>query len=596
MTRLAQFAAVEVPAYEGYVHRKHELVDEFREDLRLEEFQPRVLTSFVRNQLIDKVYLPLVGDNFAKQLGSAGESKRTDRMGLLLLISPPGYGKTTLMEYIANRLGIIFMKINGPAIGHQVTSLDPEEAPNASAREEVEKLNLALEMGDNVMIYLDDIQHCNPELLQKFISLCDATRKIEGVYKGQTRTYDLRGRKVCVVMAGNPYTESGEKFQIPDMLANRADTYNLGEIIGDNADSFELSYLENSLTSNPTLNNLATKSSNDVYAFLRMAQTGSQDPVDLEGSYSLDEINEIVSTLTKLIHARDIVLSVNREYIRSAGQADEYRTEPPFKLQGSYRNMNRISEKVSPIMNDEELATLIYSLYENDAQTLTTGAEANLLKFRELIGTLAGEAEERWENIKRTFSQNVRMKGIDTGDKIGQVIAQMTTFSDGLDAIRGAVTKGVQHLTADAGKDEHVEAMVGQLSQLGTGLEAIQETMSSGLGHLQTMGDSGDDTGGLTATFDPQAMQQLTEVISQLKQTSAARTEEEETERTIHIVNKVPKVVVSIIREQFKLMEGWMQPLVDATKDQRADMVRLDEKLNTVLQHYNQLLDQFDDD
>ena len=33
-------------------------------------------------------------------------------------------------------------------------------------------------------------------------------------------------------MAGNPYTESGEKFQIPDMLANRADTYNLGDIIG----------------------------------------------------------------------------------------------------------------------------------------------------------------------------------------------------------------------------------------------------------------------------------------------------------------------------------------------------------------------------
>ena len=34
-------------------------------------------------------------------------------------------------------------------------------------------------------------------------------------------------------MAGNPYTESGDKFQIPDMLANRADTYNLGDVIGD---------------------------------------------------------------------------------------------------------------------------------------------------------------------------------------------------------------------------------------------------------------------------------------------------------------------------------------------------------------------------
>merc|ERR1711903_269366 len=120
-------------------------------------------------------------------------------------MGPPGYGKTTLMEYIANRMGLIFMKINGPTVGHEVTSLDPSEAGNAGAREEVQKLNLALEMGDNVMIYLDDIQHCNPEFLQKFISLCDAQRKIEGVWKGRPRTYDLKGRKVAVVMVGNPY-------------------------------------------------------------------------------------------------------------------------------------------------------------------------------------------------------------------------------------------------------------------------------------------------------------------------------------------------------------------------------------------------------
>ena len=37
----------------------------------------------------------------------------------------------------------------------------------------------------------------------------------------------------------------------------------------------------------------------------------------------------------------------------------------------------------NPIMNDQELQTLIFSHYENEAQTLTTGAEANLLKFRE---------------------------------------------------------------------------------------------------------------------------------------------------------------------------------------------------------------------
>jgi hypothetical protein len=86
------------------------------------------------------IYLPLVGANLAKQLGAAGAAKRTDQMGMLLLISPPGYGKTTLMEYVAARLCLVFIKVNGPALGHQVTSLDPEEAPNATARQEIEKV------------------------------------------------------------------------------------------------------------------------------------------------------------------------------------------------------------------------------------------------------------------------------------------------------------------------------------------------------------------------------------------------------------------------------------------------------------------------
>ena len=245
------------------------------------------------------------------------------------------------------------------------------------------------------MIYLDDIQHCNPEFLQKFISLCDATRRIEGVYKGRTRTYDLRGRKVCVVMAGNPYTESGEKFQIPDMLANRADTYNLGDVVGDNRDAFELSYLENSLTSNSVLSMLQSRSRQDVYSVVEMAQQDSPQGITLEGNYSAEEIEELVAVMRKLLRIRDVLLKVNQLYIDSAAQADEYRTEPPFKLQGSYRDMNKLAERVVPIMNDDELQSLIMSHFENQAQTLTTGAEANLLRFKELIGVLAGEDAQR---------------------------------------------------------------------------------------------------------------------------------------------------------------------------------------------------------
>jgi hypothetical protein len=202
-----------------------------RRRLRLDEFTPRVLSSFVRNKLINEVYLPLVGDNLAKQLGAAGAAKRTDLMGLLLLVSPPGYGKTTLMEYVASKLGLVFVKVNGPSLGHSVVSLDPAEAPNATARQEVEKINLALEMGNNVMLYLDDIQHTTPSC-SRSSSRSATVAAHRGRVEGRTRTYDLRGKKFCVVMAGNPYTETGASFRIPDMLANRADTYNLGDILG----------------------------------------------------------------------------------------------------------------------------------------------------------------------------------------------------------------------------------------------------------------------------------------------------------------------------------------------------------------------------
>ena len=439
MTRLQHFEQVTVPANLAFAAQKKELTSRFAQDLRLEEFKPRVMSSFVRNQLIDKLYLPLIGNNLAKQMGTAGENKRTDLMGLLLLISPPGYGKTTLMEYIADRLGLVFMKINGPAIGHDVTAVDPSDAKNSGARQELEKLNLAFEMGDNVMIYLDDIQHCNPEFLQKFISLCDGQRKIEGIYKGRSKTYDFRGKKVCVVMAGNPYTESGDKFRIPDMLANRADIYNLGDIIGDSAEVFKLSYIENCLTSNATLAKLAGKSQKDVLTLVKVAETGSREGMEFEANHSPQEINEYINILEKLLKIRDVILQVNLAYIHSAAQAEEYRMEPPFKLQGSYRNMSKLAEKVVPVMNEKELETLILSHYEGESQTLTSGAEANLLKFKELTGRMSEKEKVRWEEIKGIFQKSQKAKAFG-GNHMAQMLAQIENVSHALYGIRSALS------------------------------------------------------------------------------------------------------------------------------------------------------------
>ncbi len=437
--RLDRFAATAVPAFEQFQKRKQELAVARRRALRLDQYKAGVLSSFVRNRLLDDVYLPLIGANLAKQMGAAGVDSRTDRMGLLLLISPPGYGKTTLMEYVASRLGITLVKINGPAIGHQVTSLDPAEAPNLSAREEVEKLNLALEMGDNVMIYIDDIQHTNPEFLQKFISLCDGTRRMEGVFRGEARTYDLRGRKVAVVMAGNPYTEVGGRFRVPDMLANRADTYNLGEILGGHAEAFKDSYIENSLSSNSTLSRLAARSHADALAVLKIALSGEREGIEFEGSHGAEEINDCVQVMVRLLAVRDVILRVNQEYIRSAATEDAYRTEPPFKLQGSYRNMNKIAEKIHPLMTDAEVHAVVADHYRSEAQTLSTAAEANLLKWREINGLLTEAEAQRWDAIKRTFSRNLLTGGSGENDPVNRITGHLSAFSAGLDKIEQAV-------------------------------------------------------------------------------------------------------------------------------------------------------------
>ena len=429
--RMQDFTAQTLPLYEKFQNTKKAILKRERKNMGLDEFKPKIMSSFVRNELLDQVYLPLIGDNLAKQIGAAGKDKRTDLMGMLLLISPPGYGKTTLMEYISARLGLVFMKINGPALGHSVTSVDPEGAPNAGAREELYKLNLAFEMGDNVMIYLDDIQHCHPEFLQKFISLCDAQRKIEGVYKGEAKTYDFRGKKVAVIMAGNPYTESGDKFQIPDMLANRADIYNLGDIIGGKDQAFELSYIENSLSSNKSLALLADKPREDLKTFLRAIETGDSNSLELKGNYSATEKEEILRILHLVYEIRSTVLKVNQRYIQSAGQADVFRTEPPFKLQGSYRDMNKLSEKISPMMNDQELEQIILSHYENESQTLTQGAEFNLLRLKQMLGKSEEAEEARLEEILASFQKQQSAKGYGS-NQVAPIVERLEAMGMGL--------------------------------------------------------------------------------------------------------------------------------------------------------------------
>ncbi len=437
ITRLRQFNNEHVPAFNQFHQKKQSVLIEQRKRLRLEEFKPSALSSFVRNKLINDVYFPIIGTNLAKQIGAAGNNKRSDLMGLLLLISPPGYGKTTLIEYVASKLGMTFVKINCPSIGHDQLSLDPAQANDSTARNEVEKINLAFEMGNNVMLYLDDIQHTNPEFLQKFISLCDGSRRVDGVWNGESKTYDMRSKKFAVVMAGNPYTESGEAFSIPDMLANRADIYNLGDTLSGREHEFSLSFIENSLTSNAYMAPLATRDMEDLYKLVKIADGDPVATTELKHGYSQAEINEIVAVIQRIRKIQETVLKANEQYIASAAQDDKYRTEPPFKLQGSYRNMNKMAEKVVPVMTDEEVEQLIADHYRGEAQTLTIGAEENLLKLAELRENQTSEQAERWQQIKDDFVRHQNLG--DNDNPMATIASQISLLQKGLNQIGQAL-------------------------------------------------------------------------------------------------------------------------------------------------------------
>jgi hypothetical protein len=183
--------------------------------------------------------------------------------------------------------------------------------------------------------------------------------------------------------------------------------------------------------------------------------------------------------MKKLVKVREIILRVNQEYIHSAGQSDEFRTEPAFKLQGSYRNMNRLAEKIVAIMNDAELDVLILDHYRNESQTLTTGAEANFLKFKELIGKLTEPEAARWEEIRKTFRRNQLTRGADQNDPVSRVVAQLSAFQAGIESIRDALASGLSRPAA-------APSLTLNLEPLERGLAEFRREVSQSIAAAQT--------------------------------------------------------------------------------------------------------------
>ena len=244
----------------------------------------------------------------------------------------------------------------------------------------------------------------------------------------------------------------------------------------------------------------------------------------MRGNFSANETEELLNVLQKLIVLRDVVLKVNQMYIESAGQADEFRTEPAFRMQGSYRNMNRLAEKVLPIMNDEELMDLVLDHYKGESQTLTTGAEANFLKFKQLIGVMDEEEAARWEDIKKTFGRNQFLQGGDQGDPVSRVVSQLSLFTGGLDSIQSTLNEQLS-------KPRTTKL---DLGTLGESLEGLRETVAQHLANQQ--GDPA--AGGEAAASASEAVNENLTALrgafeNYLAQSSSATADSQENQRVL---------------------------------------------------------------
>ncbi|MEC8474552.1 MAG: AAA family ATPase, partial [Planctomycetota bacterium] len=225
------------------------------------------------------------------------------------------------------------------------------------------------------------------------------------------------------------------------------------------------------------------------------------------------------------------------------------------KLQGSYRNMNRMAERVASVMNDSELQSLILGTYEQDSQTLTTDNEANVLKFKELMGILSSEEKERWEAIKYAYVENVRMAGMDSSDQAGQFMKQLASMRDGLESIRQVISRAIA--ARDEGAEDRMDSRVAELRD------------------------------GITHTADQ--LSQSLEATSQELAKLATQQANEPPQQRVLVQHKVPRVLADLVKGQFHLMQEWLRPILSESLDNGRDLDQLRAQLEAVMGNYTDI-------
>jgi len=206
-------------------------------------------------------------------------------------------------------------------------------------------------------------------------------------------------------------------------------------------------------------------------------------------------------------------------------------------------------------MNDHELQSMIFSSYEQDAQTLTTDNEANLLKLKELLGSLTPQEKERWESIKYAFVENVRMQGMTGDDQASQVLRQLASMRDGLESIRQVIARAISHDgdSAEVRMDERFDA-------LKNGLTGATDRIAG-------------------------ALESTSQQLQTISQTQAANPPQQH----VTVQHTVPRVMLDLIRGQFHLMQEWLRPILEGSVVQGKELQQIKDKIDETMRTYIKL-------
>ena len=174
-----------------------------------------------------------------------------------------------------------------------------------------------------------------------------------------------------------------------------------------------------------------------------------------------------------------------------------------------------------------------------------------------------------------------QMMGIETSDRMGQVIAQLSSFSEGLDAIRGAVTESVETLREEP--EAKVDEPAAELVLAEESMGRLEKLLSKTLTDMRPAATKKQPSV-VETHLSADTLKAMAGMIAKIPQAAAGPVTQGGAAKpsTIQIVTKLPRVLLQVIHEQLKLFQKWLDPILSQSsknslqlKGQRESLVKM---------------------